>query len=370
MLLRLCVAVEKGGPARAFRPHRQLVYPSFILGKEQLKRLETWLSLIKEATSLEIVADFLKQKKAPSSAQSWKSMFEDRVIYALNEKLIEEEDLWELLDEAEENGHQHIFLYQGNAESVAHCLKEARIRKWAEEKGVSVDDRRINVKPAKPTICGVRLTKNGSSVSMLTIQIVETRTSYVLEEENEDKEFITRRWRIVKERAVNVARLRAEGLLEIRVRSHANSRKYKDNIGMVLDQIGELISADGFRPKSLKAARKKLFEKKEELASELRYSDTVMRNDRGNVLTGATGGAKRNLWDDEAVRGSFDSFASKDGAVCTHQNVWWKKGKDGVPTKDVHVKLGDEDNEFAIPAAARLRDYEHVLTRILRHGRP
>ncbi len=157
---------------------------------------------------------------------------------------------------------------------------------------------------------------------MLTIQIVETRTSYELEDELEDAEFVTRRWRIVKERAVNVARLRQDGLLEVRVRSHANSRKYKDNVRMVWDKISDLISADGFRIKSLRAARKKLFDKKQELGSELRYSDTVLRNDTGNVLTGATGNSKRNLWDDEAVRGSF---AGQKGAVCTHQNVWWKK---------------------------------------------
>ncbi len=111
------------------------------LGKEHLKRLDTWLSLIKDAASLEVVGEFLRQHEAASSAQSWQSMFDDRVLPALEAGLVQEADLWELLDETEEHGRQHVFLYQGNAEPVAHCLNEKRIRKWAETNDIPIDKR-------------------------------------------------------------------------------------------------------------------------------------------------------------------------------------------------------------------------------------
>ena len=69
--------------------------------------------LLRSATSLAVVTDFLKSKNISSSAGSWDEMKEKRLLPALQQQKITVADLKRLLSEAEEFGHNHIFLYQG-----------------------------------------------------------------------------------------------------------------------------------------------------------------------------------------------------------------------------------------------------------------
>jgi hypothetical protein len=336
---------------------------------EQYRRLTLLIKLLQEAsTSLEVISDFLRARGAHHSIQNWETLLDKRILPALQDGKITEQQLISLLAEAEEHGRQHVFLFRCTRDAAAQQADTKAVARWAQNRGLEVGATQLHDLPTEAKVFSVRSEGEGRAAA-LTITTVELRENREYLGEKLEGSRLVREWNISTKRAVNVACLHGDGLLELRIRSRDHTTRYQQDVAKFWHLLRGLLTANFFKPVALTRAKGKLFENKQKLKSEVRYSGSELRNENGTVLTAAAGEEQQNLFDDAAAQASVDSFISSDGAYCAESNVWWRKQPNGVPARDVHVLLAGDPNEFAITAACSKADHEYVLGRVLWHGR-
>jgi hypothetical protein len=166
-----------------------------------------------------------------------------------------------------------------------------------------------------------------------------------------------------QQRAVNVAKLHRDGLLELRIASHANSSKYDGDLIRFWRQITDFFPYREFKPQSLTTAKDELWEARGELRELVRYTDATVCNVAGNLLRAVTGSERNDLSGDDAIGQSLDLLMDQDkDAYCADANLWFRKS--AHLSTDVHVILNGEVNEFALPAHCSEEDYKYVLSQI------
>lgn len=314
-----------------------------------------------------MVRDVLKAAGVPSTVQNWGSLLDSRIEPAIREGKLSVKALIDLLAQSEEHGQQHIFLYKADAGAMATLLDVNRAGSWARKHGLALGTTNLHDLPNAPTIASVRFEKR-AGLDCLVVKVIEKRIWKKFMGETTSGNLITRTWERVEDRAVNIARLGAEGTLELRVYSQKNTSKYGDDLAQFWALLSGLLPKGAFNEFSLGKAKDKLWSKRKELRNEIRYSDSVLRNENGTVITAASSSEKKSLYDDESAGETVDTFMKGTG-YCDNSNVWWIGRDNGRPSKDIHVHLAGEINEFAIPGHCSKKDYDFVLSRILSHGR-
>lgn len=323
--------------------------------------LDTILKLLKQTTSLDVLSNFLKSKKLPFSANSWEAMIHDRIMPAINNGSVTENDLINLLRTVEECGRQHIFLYKCNRQSVIdETLSEHRVRevlKESEEEFL-MDSPRILDEPEEITLADVRV-----SQECLVVKLVGTRTNRTFVEETRSGGFVSRRYEEVLERTVNLIKVHKNGVMEIRIGSHENSNKYQRELEVMRHFASRFIAVGNFGVLSLKTLKNKLWESRQDLSDIIKFSNHTLANDYGNVLRASSSSEDSDLSSDDGIAESIEKFISHDG-YCDSSNVWFKKG-DVLPSRDIHVLFSGECNEFIIPVKCNTGDYEYVFEKII-----
>jgi hypothetical protein len=320
-------------------------------------------------STIETVSHFLKDKGLRHSAGSWKDLLELRVAPAVLDNQVTEAELALLLADAEEHGRQHIFLYRASREDTASITDEKYVRRAIRALGLEeIGPATVADLPEEPMVASVRYFTAGERSGLLA-QIVQKRLHKKYQRDRTVGNKYFREYEITEERAIHVARLRPDGLLELRVRSHLNSSKYSEDVGMLWTKIQPLLPRHKFEPLSLQKAKDKLLANNQELGDELIYSDAEMINDKNTKIILTRGTGEDNLFEDEAAQKSYNDFSESEGAMSQGSNVTWKAQKNGRPAKNVRVMLSGDPNEFAMPGACVQKDYDYVLQRLLTHGR-
>jgi len=319
--------------------------------------------LIKQTTSTSVVKEFLKKQNLPFSASSWKELFEKRINPAFDDKQLSIESLVDLLRECEEVGRQHVFLFECNVSKISDILNESKLKKKLNSLKLSqLLDKPIVVDlPIEATIVDIRLEDEG-----LVIKLIEAKETLVPagDKESKDGKYVTKKYERIMERAVNVFKLHKDGLLEIRVASKSTGSKgYKVEVERLGSYISEIIPINSFRPVSLSVAKDKIWENRSQLTDVIRYSDATLKDDYGFSLKAASNSKEADLSDNAKVVSSMDSFLGND-TFCESNNIFFRPQKGGVPTKEIHVLISGELNEFAITANCEKTDYNYVLNQL------
>jgi hypothetical protein len=335
---------------------------------DHINRTEAVLDLLADATSLEVVSDFLRKKGLRHSAGSWKDMREKRLQVYLDDFSISLDELVQLVSSAEESGDQHVFLFQGNADHAVQMMDRdtahARLRAAGLEHLINGPD--MERTPATPTIVEVRWEAAEVDLNMV-IKVAEVRTKRILERERTINGKYVKIYSDKKVRAVNVAKLHRSGLLELRIQSHDNSNKYDGDLTRFMRIINSFIPSARFTEISLSKAKDTMWAKREELRELIRYTDASVIDEQGNRIQAATGSDQSNLSDSAAGK-SVDFVLKEDAnAYCSDSNIWFLKS-DKLPNQ-VHVLLNGASNEFAIPRKCSAADYNYVLSQIRHFNR-
>lgn len=331
---------------------------------EDLKKTRLVSELLQQTSSLAVVRNFLKEKGLTYSAGSWEDMLSKRILPAIENHQLTNDDLVELLRSVEECGHQHVFLYVCSKAKAAELLNRERVEQAVHR--VGLEDLLVAPKvldqPPEPQIVDVRLEAAEIELN-LTIKQVELRKSQTFVGTEQHGNQIHKLYELVEERAVNLARLHRDGLLEIRIASLANSTKYEAALRAFWRDIGFLLPMDEFTELSLSTVKERFWTERADLIDLIRYSDSTLRDEAGNVLRAATGSDAGDLGANLVVGQSLDHLLEKDeNAYCDGANIWFKKA-DSLST-DTHVLLGGEANEFALPAHCSEEDYKYVLSKL------
>lgn len=323
--------------------------------------------LLRNATSQQIVKDFLKSKSVPTSAQNWDDLFTRRIQPALNDEIVTVAELRGLLRQVEECGRQHTFVYHCPPDTAAKLISPRRIGTIAGEQGLDgLFENPLDLElPDQPTIVDIRGARNDNGQLSLIIKAVETRTTTVLlgETMHADAGRMTKEYAVNKKRAVNIAELREDGLLQLRIASQDNQTRYHDNVQALVRKISPFIPMGDFAAISLSNAKAKLLRDRDELSNDIRYSNSTAKNAFGCVMNLATSSQENNLSTDDGSMAAIDSFLANEGRV-TGTNVYVKiPGTE--PQRELHVLLSGEVNEFAVPVACSIADYNYVCAKIL-----
>lgn len=329
---------------------------------------ETVLDLLAQATSLDVVSDFLRRKNLRHSAGSWKDMREKRLIPYLDDFQISLAELMELVTSAEESGDQHIFLFHCRPEDAVEMMDrataQARLRASGLEHLIVGPD--MQRTPATPTIVDVRWESADVDLNMV-IKVAEVRTRRTLERERSMHGKFIKIYSDVQVRAVNVAKLHRTGILELRIQSRDNTTKYDGDLNRFIRLINQFFPMARFTETSLSTAKDTMWAKRQELRDLIRYTDASVIDEQGNRIKAATGSNKSDLSGSAAGK-SVDFMLQEDAnAYCAESNLWFEKSD--TLTNAIHVLLNGEPNEFAITKKCSAANYEYVLNQIRHFNR-
>lgn len=331
---------------------------------EEIIKTKVIFELLRQSTSLPVVSAFLKAKGLTHSAGSWEEMFEKRISPAIAAFEISNDDLVALLRSVEECGRQHIFLFTCPSAKAVELINRGRITSILNSRGLSeiLSQPKVLEKAEEAQLVDVRWESATIDLN-LTIKEYELRkyTTFIGTQQYGNE--IHKIYGLAEQRAVNVAKLHRDGLLEIRLTSLSNTTKYEDEIRRFWHNIGHLLPGSEFSELSLSTAKDRLWIERTSLQDLIRYSDSTIRDEAGNVLRAATGNDEADLNANSAVGQSLDYLLQTDkNSYCASANLWFKKTSE--LSADCHVLLNGESNEFALPANCSEEDYKYVLSQL------
>lgn len=330
-----------------------------------LERSNVLINLLEASTSLAVVSAFLKRRGLHYSAGSWEAMRNLRLLKHLENEAISNFDLESLVQEVEEYGRQHVFLYSCDSLAARAMLDRVTVGRELEARGLErlIDSSTLVETPQGAEIVDVRWESDNGRDFALVIKEVELRTyvKYLRAEQRGTQ--LLKVYDRINERAVNIARLHITGALELRIASRRNTTRYEQDIYDFFSRIDGLIDSSAFTELSITAGKDYIWKNRKLLSEQIRSVDATMRNAEGNVLRGATGRMDSDLSDDDAVADSLDVLLDGDAnAYCDAANIYFKPTE--KMSAETHVILSGEPNEFALPAKCTKGDYEHVLEQI------
>lgn len=334
---------------------------------EKIKRTREIGALLQQTTSQHVVANFLRSKGLKHSG-TWEEIIEKRLVGAVLENSLSNEELIELLRSVEEYGKQHVFLQQcSEAEAIA-LIDRTRITGILEQLNLQHlrETPAVLDQPAEPTIVDVRWETANVDLN-LTIKLVEQKTVTKqgdLEMLQDGSGRMARIFTIEKHRAVHIAKLHRDGMLELRIASQTSNSKYEDEVHRIWKYFEPFFPSASFKDVSLRHAKDNMWKNREEWKEVYEYSNHWVRDEFGNVLSAITAGGKRGLSSNKALSGGLDYTLNNDtNAYSEGSNCWFRKS--AVLTSDVHVLLSGQPNEFALPANCSQEDYKYVLNQLL-----
>ena len=162
------------------------------------------LELIREASTLADMREFLKSRGLRHSAQNWDTLIEDRVLPEIGRKRIKKAELVDYLSEAEEYGRQHVFLYKTSGKRARQIIDKDRIRRVLASKNLIklLDAPNVLDKPKKTQITCVRWDDSNSNDSLI-IKTTETHEFGKLVGESTVGSTLTKTYEIIQERSVD-----------------------------------------------------------------------------------------------------------------------------------------------------------------------
>lgn len=327
------------------------------------------LDLLQEATSKEVVQDFLRKKGLRFSG-TWPELREKRLIPYLNDYLITLEELIDLVSSSEECGDQHIFLFHCRQVDAAAMMDRARVDATLRAQNLSHligGARDISRAPTTPTIVEVRFEPGEHADKAMVIKVAEVRTRRKLERTRMLFGKFVKVYSDEQVRAVNVAKLHRAGFLELRIQSRDNTTKYDGDLNRFIRLINQFIPIAQFGDTSLTKAKDVMWARREELKTLIRYTDACVIDEYGHQVKAVTGTEQGNL-SEGAVARSVDFVLEEDeNAYCSESNLWFLKS-DHLAA-EIHVLLNGAPNEFAITKKCSAADYDYVLNQIRHFNR-
>jgi len=324
--------------------------------------------LLQQATSMAVVSRFLRSKGIAHSAGTWSDLREKRLIPALEDGTLHRSDVVLLLREAEEYGHQHVFLYNCPQATARQIVSEQQVQQALAALGRLdlLQKPPILDKPEHLTLTDVRIESSGAG-QILVVKAVQGRSYQKYLREESDDRFVRRIYERVEQRAVNVMRVHQDGFAEVRIQSHNGSADYAQEVDSFWSLVNTIIPQVRFGVLSITKAKEYLWKNRRKLHSSVRYSDSSLRNASGTILSAATGHEQQSLYDDVGASAGLDAFRQVGDAVCYRSDIFWLK-RDGqfnqVPSRNIHTILEGAVNEFNVTVQCDRSDYEHVLDQI------
>jgi hypothetical protein len=194
-----------------------------------------------------------------------------------------------------------------------------------------------------------------------------TRYEYIGDDMSTSEGILSKRYKVIESRAVCLLKLHTNGLVEVRISSKSNTSKYSEDVEEFLRFINDIMPMTKILSNAifLTNCKDKLWNNRVKLSNVLRFSDATLRNSLGTSLKVATGNRDSDLLDDTSANKSMEEFTGDD-VICETNNVFFKIiEKQLVPSKEIHVLMSGEVNEFTVTAYCKESDYNYILKNLI-----
>ena len=343
-------------------PHKQLdLIPQqpFVAPSD----FEPLMKLLRGATSKRVVADFLKSKNLAHSG-TWEDLESNRIRVGLETKSLTMEELVKLLSESEEYGHSHSFLFKCSKDEASRFVNDDKVSTVAaaQKLNVALGWGKVLELPMQPTISSIRLEEHGG-MKTLVVKVIERREEKTFIKEYTEGKFFRMEWEVSEARAVNVIRLFANGLLEVRIASHS-SKRYDTDIARIMKVVKEFLPQVPFEDYSLRKAKIELLSNPAPHEDYVKVSNSALRGKDGSTVIAASGRVDAGLIENETLSAFVGQFVKTPGCLCENTGLTFLAKTEAVPHEDIHVVLPERRNEFAVSASCAKTDYEYVFDKL------
>lgn len=332
---------------------------------------EELLKLVEEFCTIEdihgLLKDFEGHKAVKLTAPNKPILVNKNLRDALDARALPVERLYALVQEAEENGRQHIFYYVPASKDAGKVsLDDVGVRLWGR------DWREARTFPV------FDLVPNGFVFSDLRVWdqrrkprdwILKIYGEELIEEqsggdERLDERTIRRTYVLQQKRLVCCVRWNSPGILEVRIPEADSRRRLKRWLDQVWEMIKPVFGYDEFYPWNLTPARCALITKHKENEKLYRFSHSRLEDEEHNTVSYSSAHPDRDLAASAYMGESIRRLVKGGNAHCTHLRVTWL-ASDPVPISDLVSYLGDREvNEIVVRRRGTAREIEYVTDQL------
>lgn len=330
---------------------------------------ELLFEVLENQATLDAVRVFLRDKKLSHSASSWKQMIEDRIEPALSSGAITRNDLIGIIREAEEHGNKHVRLFHFGTDyldSIRGAIKLEAVSAWAKDKGFpGTGEYLFAAYPTHPVVTEVRIGDGGDTDALV---VKTARTEYrrkrgVLTEVAGQEVYLAPR---VRFRAVDVLKIRRDGLVEVRLSPRAEHPiSYSGTANAMLKQVNGLVETTLISELSLSTAKNSFsdLQKKQEVSENFDLYEAQHRNDRGDRIQSSSQAEQGGILKSSVMTEVIKQFTVGDPeAYCEKVRVSYYFGK----VKRINAILSEDINEIIFTAGLSRDEYDEVLDAIIK----
>jgi len=274
-------------------------------------------------------------------------MINRRLKPYLHDKSLKIDEISLLLREIEEHGGQHILLYQlGRNEALGDLFSPGSLEERIEglPDWPRVGEASFVNLPEKQTIVEVRRDKKGSKDSVI-VKFVEKRVHKRRKGVEQDKGDYLVRYSQETYRAVNVVRISADGIAEVRIFSHREATSYGGEAIALLQRTAPLVPVTKWESFPLGKLRNNLLnpKKRNEMKKQFKLG----------------------------LIGSLDLFGEERNAShCDRAAVYIlpERANEREIAVVLHGDTNGQPNEVSVGARISRKEYEHILNSVIKYN--
>jgi len=319
---------------------------------------------LRERSTISTITEFLRSKNLAHSANTWDDLIEKRLRQHWKDGKLSEVDFRKLLRDAEDYGHQHIFLYslKGGGAEAATRLKKTNVQAALKKMGYPdiLTTPRFVPTPKQTEMADAYLAENLS----LSMKLIERRTLRVEEREETEDGYRIRK-RIQYQRAVDLVTFLSTGLLEIRLEMMDDTPDYPKIRDDIWDVIEPIFPQVEFGELDLSEARKKItVNPTDDVRRVVRVRRASGRDTDGTTFTVAAGKVNGNLLATEQNVEGIAKLGGRPTSQMGQTSVGFLAQENGIPRRELGAIFTSAPNEVLILPSCTPEEYEYVRGQI------
>src|SRR5579859_1923946 len=332
-----------------------------------VKELDEALVLVEQICTSDQIKELLRKRKGDDniwvSAENKETLVSKNLREAVETKVIQIGEIFDLIRASEESGNQHIFYYRP-PKKIAEALSLENVGKniWGANWKAKIEDfPTLKLKPDDYRISDFRAygpTKPKDWILKIYGQKMVTFFTGKIEQ-RADNTF----WKEFKDeplRIIMMARWNSPDLLEIRVQRNESRRRIEEwhkEVWKVLEPALAKTSCDAWALRKLMA---KLILQQDKYAKIYSFRDASVVDKTGVHASFQTESDQGNLFASAETKKAVKSYMESE-SDCSGLTVTWLENSKAAPMKDIRTLLGArESNEVIVPGRCIAGDLDYV----------
>lgn len=282
------------------------------------------------------------------------------------------DSVYDLVRDAEENGHQDIFYYQPASRTVVNVpLADVGARLFGTNWAARMKFPRFELKPNKFVYADLRQWNPKKpldwALKLYGQQFFEEQEGG---DERIDENTIKRTFVLRPKRLVLLVRWNSPDLLEIRVPQTSSKQRMKQWVDQAWEMASRVFRSDEFTMWNLDPARRRLVNEQGRHSKMYRFSHSRLEDEDHNVISVSSAHTERSLAPTTPVVKSMQALVRPGVGECRYLRVTWLPAGD-LPEQELVTYLGDrEANGVGIGRRCSAREIDYVTEQLREFGKP